>query len=152
MPTIEFQLHEDTLQVRTHLHDSFPGFRFHDGFSRQDSESGWTQEKACDADMTPAEVEAQKSEIIAGHKQYWNNLATTCKDSRVVIGGSHYVWHTLGTGSGFGGASFKVCWLDADKEPLICNLSAQGRVPAYMRSEIPDNAASVAEVGVSDAS
>ena len=40
-----------------------------------------------------------------------------------------------------------VRWLDADKSPTRCNLSYQGRVPAWMRGVLPDNAASIQDKG-----
>lgn len=53
---------------------------------------------------------------------------------------NHYVVHELGVGCGYDGDAFEVIWLDESRPPLVCNLSGQGTVPAWIRERLPDNA------------
>jgi hypothetical protein len=93
--------------------------------------------------LTDGDIDFAMAEVAAFQERYWLNLAKNHKQDRVVCNGNHYVMHELGKGCGFGGAGFRVIWLDVSKPAAHCNLSAQGRVPMWMREHIPDNAARI---------
>lgn len=145
---LELHLHEDTCQARAYIltKDDEP-LRFHAGFSREDVDAGWTQVEALPAEgFTEADIEQEKAEVIEFHRRYWQMLAER-DEGRVVYNGFHYTMHKLGEGIGFDGQAFLVTWLEAGRPATRCNLSYQGRVPAWMRSLLPDNAASIGDEG-----
>ncbi|MBA9847879.1 MULTISPECIES: hypothetical protein [Burkholderiaceae] len=145
---LELHMHDDTCQVRAYmLGEGDEPLRFHAGFSQRDIDAGWKQVMATDArGLTAADIEQEKAKVIESHRRYWKELAER-NEGRVVCNGIHYTMHELGKGIGFGGQAFLVRWLDADKSPTRCNLSYQGRVPAWMRGVLPDNAASIQDKG-----
>lgn len=144
---VEIHLHDDTLQARTCRVTYGQNFRFHNGFTEEDAAAGWRQCKALSADgLSDADIAREEAEIVEFQKAYWRDLAARRSADAVIVRGEHYVAHELGTGIGFGGRAFRVTWLSAERPPLLCNLSAQGRVPARMRDQLPDNASSIAEV------
>jgi hypothetical protein len=142
---VEIHYHSDTEQVRSYALavDEMP-LRFHAGFSQADSDAGWKQVVAFDAG-TDEEISNRKAESVAFHRRYWLDLAEKSLGTRVVVKGTHYTMHAISEGIGFGGRAYIVTWLDPNKPPTLCNLSAQGAVPAWMREGIPDNASSVQE-------
>lgn len=145
MSHVEFHLHQDSLQVRAcPLAAGVSALRFHAGFSQADVDAGWKQ--VCAGEFSESEIDTKKIEIVASSKEYWEDLADKHQERRVVVDGRHLVSHDLGTGAGFGGRSFQVDWIDPGRKSLICNLSAQGSVPAWIRDRIPDNALRVTEI------
>lgn len=146
---LELHYHADTRKVRTYLlslEGNEEPLRFHAGFCQADMDAGWRQVKAIDASrLTAGDIDFAMAEVAAFQDRYWLDLAKAHKHDRVVCNGLHYTMHELGKGCGFGGKGFRVIWLDASKPPAHCNLSAQGRVPLWIRDRIPDNAASITE-------
>lgn len=144
---VEIHLHDDTLQTRSCRVTYAQNFRFHNGFTQDDAATGWRQCKAVSAaGLNEADIAREEAEIVEFQKAYWRDLAARHAADAVIVRGEHYVAHELGIGIGFGGRAFRVIWLSAERPGLLCNLSAQGRVPAWMRDQLPDNAASIAEV------
>lgn len=138
---IEFHLNRDTLATRHCLVSAESSFRFHAGFTRGDAEAGWNQVKAVSAhEVSAADIAAELSQMVDFAKAYWTDLLNRCADRRVIQDGEHFVLHALGAGCGFSGRSFRVQWLDRQRASLVCNLSGQGRVPAWIRDRLPDNA------------
>lgn len=132
-------IHDDTLRTRHCLVNGSAALRFHAQFTRADHEAGWRQVKAESAEgQSPESIAAAEAEVAAFARAYWVDLDAECVGSRVISEGEHYVMHELGTGAGFGGAAFEVTWLDG-RAPTVCNLSGQGRVPAWMRERMPDS-------------
>lgn len=137
---VEIHLHVDTLQTRHHiLRDGESPFRFHSGFSQADVGNGWKQVSEIGA-SSDEEIETAKAEAVAFSKQYWEDLLERCAHVRVVQRGMHHVAHPVGVGIGFNGQAFRIHWLDSSLAPTVCNLSAQGPIPAWMRDKMPDNA------------
>lgn len=137
---IEFHLNLNSQVVRHRKITYSVLFRFHDGFTEADMLDGWKQVQGGSADLSALEIEATERSILEFYQSYWRNLQNTCADRRVIAGGQHYCMHELGVGIGFNGAAFEVQWLDRAREPVLCNLSAQGDIPAWLRSELPDSA------------
>lgn len=136
---IEIHLNLETLEAR-HCLTTDP-LRYHDGFSEADSDAGWKQTSAVSGTgITQAEIEAMKAEAIASNRAFWLNLTVEHKGDGIIANGNHYVAHELGVGCGFYGRGFKVTWLDPMRPSMICNLSAQGTVPGWLRPHLPDNA------------
>lgn len=145
---IEIHLHHDSLQARHHilLHDESP-FRFHSGFSSDDAEAGWKQVTQINvSDTDAAVIEETKKEFIDHAKEYWGDLFSASDEIRVVLNGEHLTAHDPDTGIGFGVALFRVVWIDSTREPLLCTLLAQGRIPTWLRTALVDNAVSITEV------
>jgi len=147
--SVEIHINDDTREVR-HCFTEQP-LRIHAGFTHADAGAGWRQVLAFTASPIPdaetlARIEQAKSDALAQLTTYWNDLAGA-DVLRVIRGGEHYVAHELGLGIGFGGGAFRVEWLAPDREPTVCNLSAQGRIPAWMRAKLPDNAHAIVDLG-----
>ncbi len=147
--SVEIHVNDDTREVR-HCFTEQP-LRIHAGFTHADAAAGWRQVLAFAASPSPdaetrARIERAKSDAVAQLTAYWNELASA-DVLRVIHEGQHYVAHELGVGIGFGGGAFRVEWLAPDREPTVCNLSAQGRIPAWMRAKLADNARAVVDLG-----
>ncbi len=137
---IEIHLHIDTLQTRHHvLREGECPLRFHSGFSQADVDNGWKQVREIGAD-SDEEIERKKAEVVASAKQYWEALLREYAEVRVVQDGVHHVSHPIETGIGYNGRTFRIHWLDSSLAPSVCTLSTQGRIPAWMRDQMPDNA------------
>lgn len=147
--SVEIHIKDDTRETR-HCFTEQP-LRIHAGFTLADAAAGWRQVLAFAASPTPdaetfARIERAKSDALAQLVSYWNDLAGA-DVQRVIHDGQHYVAHELGVGIGFGGRAFRVEWLAPDREPTVCNLSAQGHIPAWMRDKLPDNARVIEDLG-----
>jgi hypothetical protein len=146
---VEIHVNADARETRHCFIDDEP-FRFHRGFTREDYAAGWHQVMATASgpnpdDETFARIEQAKSDELKRLNSYWTDLAEA-PVRRVIIRGYHSVAHDLGEGVGFGGAAFRVKWMAPDREPTVCNLSAQGRIPSWMREKLPDNALAIEEL------
>lgn len=149
---VEIHLNEDTRETR-HCFVDFT-FRIHEGFTLEDVESGWRQVQAFYVNQnTDAEVirriEKLKQEAVTELESYWNDLADADDVERVIHNGVHYTQHPIVKGirfAGFGNQAFRVDWLASDREPTICNLFAQGRIPMWLRDKLPDNARSIEDI------
>ena len=136
--TVEIQLNTNTLATR-HVFTLGP-LQLH--LSQADIDAGWTSVVAYQGGdaFPPGEIEKMEADAAAQHRAYWEQLATGQGDRRVVVGGHHFVAHDFGVGTGFGGEVFRVQWHDGGRVPLTCHLSAQGKVPGWLRPQLPDNA------------
>lgn len=140
MRRVEIHLHIDSLQTRHHvMRDGESPFRFHSGFSSTDAVNGWKQVSEIGAD-TDEEIEQEKAERLESTKAYWEKFLQPYAETRIVQDGVHHVAHPVETGIGYGGKKFRINWLNKDLAPSICTLSTQGRIPVWMRSQMPDNA------------
>lgn len=139
---IVFYLNEDTLETK-HIflsRDKNP-FEFNEFYTDEDKKLGWKPQSAANAFFYSASrIEEEHANNVAFSKRYWSEYLVEVASNRVVENGIHYVAHPVETGTGFGGERFLINWLNADLAPSICNLSYQGKVPAWIRAEIPDNA------------
>lgn len=145
--SVEIHINDDTRETR-HCYTEQP-LRFHAGFSREDAAAGWRQVLAFGLGASPdatARIERAKAEALERLDSYWSELADA-PVRRVILKGEHYVTHELGVGIGFGGQAFRVEWLAPDQEPTVCNLSAQGRIPVWMRDKLPDNVRAIEDLG-----
>lgn len=139
---IVFYLNDDALETR---HAFVPleqdAFGFHEGYTPEDRSRGWRAVSSGGAFYySPAQIEEAHKEHVANAKRYWLDLLQNHAASRVVVDGIHYVAHPVETGHGFYGSRFLINWLDAGIAPTVCNLSEQGKVPAWLRQQLPDNA------------
>lgn len=136
---VEIQLNRDTLEVR-HVVTTSP-LRKHAGFTSTDLEAGWEQISACPADgLTESDIDLLKSKAVARSREFWLDLASSNPKERVVVDGEHYTLHEAGVGIGFDGDVFTVVWLDQTRPQVRANLSYQGKVPGWLRENLPDNA------------
>lgn len=147
--SVEIHINDDTRETR-HCFTEQP-LRIHAGFTREDAAAGWRQVLAFTASPTAdaeslARIEQAKSNALEQMVAYWTGLAGA-DVLRVIRNGQHYVAHELGVGIGFGGGAFRVEWLAPDREPTVCNLSVQGRIPVWMRDKLPDNARAIEDLG-----
>lgn len=147
--SVEIHLNDDTRETR-HCFTEEP-LRIHAHFTHEDAAAGWRQVLAFSASPNPdadtfARIERAKSDAVAQLVAYWNDLAGA-DILHVIHDGEHFVAHELGVGIGFGGGAFRVAWLAPDREPTVCNLSAQGRIPVWMRDKLPDNARAIEDLG-----
>jgi hypothetical protein len=137
---IEIQFRADTMEVRHYaLREGELPLGWHRGFTQDDFDDGWRAVQAIPA-SSEAAVEQAKAEHVEFVKNYWHKLNQECTHSRVISEGEHYVMHPAGKGTGFGGRLFLVKWHDQGRAPVVCNLSAQGTVPAWMKMAMPNSA------------
>lgn len=137
---VEIHLHIDSLTARHHvMREGESPLRFHSGFNQADADNGWKQVREVGVE-TEQDIEREKAEVIGSARQYWEDLLRECAEVRVVQGGVHHVAHPVETGIGYNGRTFRIHWLDSRLAPSICTLSTQGRIPAWMRDKMPDNA------------
>lgn len=141
MPThVDILINEDTLQTRYCYSEVEPP-RFHEGFSNADHDAGWRRALTlCAAEVTGAQLQLELVNARARLQGYWQELAERAPEARVVANGRHYTIHPLGEGVGFGGRAFEVRRRGESQAPFVCNLSAQGKVPAWIRAQLPDSA------------
>ncbi len=146
---VEIHIHDDRGEARHRFTDQ--PLRFHAGFAAEDAAAGWRQAVAfyvfavSDEDLAK-QIDQAKARALDQLVSYWRDLAAA-PVLRVIHKGEHYTRHELGKGIGFAGEVFRVEWLAADQEPTVCNLFAQGRIPTWMRDELPDNARSIEDLG-----
>ena len=139
-PYVEYHLHRDTLAVR-HCVVEGRCLVFHECLTRADSEAGWEQVSAHPArGLTAPDIAAAEQAHVRSRRDYWLELLERHTERRVVSNGYHRVWHDLGTSHGYDGQVFRVRWLDTNRAPVLCNMSGQGPVPAWIRDRLPDNA------------
>lgn len=145
MPNVQFLLHDDTLATRHVLlgpNDDI--VHFHPGYTREDWEAGWRSVKGEWVD-DEATLPQMVAEVAASSRQYWEDLVQRDPLTRIVLDGCHHTLHELGTTAGYGGKVFEVRWLDPSRAPAIGHLWQQGRIPAWVRPQLPDNAAELVE-------
>ena len=150
---VEFHINADAQDVR-HCFTSSEPFRRHEGFTDKDSAAGWRQARSFDVAAEPdlgAAIARTEKEMLQQLRAFWEELASAgdLVLERVIYDGVHYTLDALGSGPGFGGQAFWVEWLAADREPVECNLYAQGRIPTWMRASLPDNARAIVDLGYS---
>jgi hypothetical protein len=92
--------------------------------------------------MTDADIRGELAKVRESSQAYWHELSAQRAAERVIHAGDHFVMHELG-GPGFGGARFRVHWVDSKRAAVECTLPAQGPVPAWIRPQLPDNAARI---------
>lgn len=138
---ILYLLHPDTLRTRhCRLTWSQASLGFGSFLSAEETAQGWEwAESETVVGATSEYLAARELQVASQSRDYWTNLHEETFAHRAVHDRKHYVMHELGHGRGFGGAAFEVAWLDG-RPPTVCNLSAQGRVPAWITHLIPDNA------------
>lgn len=73
--SIEYHLHDDTLQVRHCFPPTKSLLRYHAEFGPDDTAAGWRQvEAGSAAGLSPQDIEQKKAAIAAGSRDYWASL------------------------------------------------------------------------------